>query len=275
MTLAGRLLALAPVLANASSGIGAKVTTDSWDLPCPSLAAPANLLVNAPGILPSGSGSDGRIRHVTDLLKAAGVTTANMAAILPPDILSGLRMDINRPFGNGVDDNGNQIVDDPPAGPGNPGEADSGQEQMPYVTPPGVPALPSGQPRMDYANSGNSSNLVDPRQMCFRYLFVLGMMLTDPNAAPPNWFPFTLPGTPPNLAAMSSSQSAQAGQADVRARWIAQWAANVVSFRDRDWVMKPFAYDPNFLNPSNGGKWNPGSYAPGKYLVFSCERRSF
>ncbi len=109
--------------------------------------------------------------------------------------------------------------------------------------------------------------------MCFRYLFVLGMILTDPQSAPPNCFQFNLPALPPNLAAMSSSQPVppgQAGQADVRARWIAQWAANVVSFRDRDSIMKPFAYDPNFL--ANGGAWNPGSYPPGKYLVFSCER---
>ena len=181
-------------------------------------------------------------------------------------------MDINRPFGNGIDDNNNGIVDDP-------AEADSGVEQMPYVTPPAAPPStppsppPSSWPRMDYANSGSKSTLADPRQMCFRYLFVLGMILTDPQSAPPNCFQFNLPALPPNLAAMSSSQPVppgQAGQADVRARWIAQWAANVVSFRDRDSIMKPFAYDPNFL--ANGGAWNPGSYPPGKYLVFSCER---
>jgi hypothetical protein len=270
-TLPGRLLALSPMcLGNASAGMGAKVTTDSWDLPCPNLAVPVNTSTPPGGppvsLRTNSPTGDGRIRHITDLLKAAGVTTANMATLLPPDILSGLRMDINRYFGNGIDDspngidpNGTAIVDEP-------AEADSGVEQMPYVAPPGVTAPTAPLPRMDYANSGSSSTLVDPRQMCFRYLFVLGMILTDPQSAPPNWFQFTLPGTPPNLAAMST----QTGQADVRARWIAQWAANVVSFRDRDSIMKPFAYDPQFL--ANSGQWNPSSYPAGKYLVFGCER---
>jgi hypothetical protein len=259
MTLPGRLLGLAPTsLGNASAGIGAKVTTDSWDLPCPNLAAPANWLAKAPGtLINSPTTSDGRIRHVTDLLKAAGVTTANMAAILPPDILSGLRMDINRPFGNGYVDDAYGLVADPAV-------VDKGPEFLPYVTPPTPPpsSPPSTGPRMDFANQGNSSNLVDPRQMCFRYLYVLGMVLTDPNSAPPNWFTSGA-GNPPNVAAISAPSAAEA-----RARWIAQWAANVVSFRDRDSIMKPFAYDPNFL--ANGGTWNPLQNI--QHIVFSCER---
>jgi hypothetical protein len=298
MTLPSRLLTLAPSLANASAGMSAKVTTDSYDLPCPNLAAPANLLPYAPGILPSGSGSDGRIRHFTDLVKAAVNAAANntsggvpatfnaasMTTVLPLDVLSDLRMDINRPFGNGVDDNGNGVVDEP-------AEADSGVEQMPYVTPPGVSppnnsSLPNpGLPRMDYADSGVTPTATappaDPRQLCFRYLYVLGMMLTDPAAAPPGWFQSTLPGTPPIVNAMSVPSSASNPPLEIRARWIAQWAANVVSFRDRDSIMKPFAYDPNVLtnlaNPTgspNGLAWSPPDQknCTGQHIVFSCER---
>jgi hypothetical protein len=261
MTLPGRLFGLSPTcLANASAGMGAKVTTDQWDLPCPNLAAPPNWLAKAPGtLINSPTTSDGRIRHFTDLLKAAGVTnTANMAALVPPDILSDLRMDINRPFGNGQIDDSYGVVADPAV-------VDKGQEQMPYVTPP---SGSQSTVRMDFANQGNSSNLVDPRQMCFRYLYVLGMILTDPNAAPPNWFVSTSPGTPPNLGAMSVASTATNPQGEIRARWIAQWAANVVSFRDRDSIMKPFAYDPNFL--ANGGTWSPPQNL--QHVVFSCER---
>ena len=32
--------------------------------------------------------------------------------LLPPDLLNGLRYDINRPFGNGRDDDNNGVVDD-------------------------------------------------------------------------------------------------------------------------------------------------------------------
>lgn len=33
--------------------------------------------------------------------------------LLPPEVLAGYKMDLNRPFGNGADDNGNGIVDEP------------------------------------------------------------------------------------------------------------------------------------------------------------------
>ena len=282
MTLPNRLLKLSPTcLGNASAGMAAKVTTESWDLPCPSLAAPASLLPSVSGTItiPNPAGGtpptkticDGRVRHITDLLRAAGVTTGNMASLLPPDILAGLRMDINSPFGNGIDDNGNGVVDEP-------AESNPGQEQMPYVTPgtamPTTPPspLPTTWPRMDYANKGTTPTggapsatnpLVDPRQMLFRYLYVLGMMLSDPNTAPPGG---TWPSTgSPMLGSIYATSTQEA-----RARWIAQWAANVISFRDRDSIMKPFAYDPSFLSSTSKGTWNPPT--DGLHVVFSAER---
>ncbi len=33
--------------------------------------------------------------------------------MLPPELVAGVRFDLNRPFGNGYDDNGNGVVDEP------------------------------------------------------------------------------------------------------------------------------------------------------------------
>ena len=64
--------------------------------------------------------------HVTDVLKlllmkqeptCAAEATAIMPGLFAPELLAGRKMDLNRAFGNGRDDNGNGVVDEPqPAG---------------------------------------------------------------------------------------------------------------------------------------------------------------
>jgi hypothetical protein len=67
-----------------------KMTTDSWDVPVPSGVAPVSLrrATSSP--------------HVTDLLTAKGVPPQYWRQLLPPELLRGERMNLNRPYGTGA-----------------------------------------------------------------------------------------------------------------------------------------------------------------------------
>src|SRR5262249_37014928 len=60
-----------------------------------------------------------RSRSLTGTLTQAQQATINtlvnfvIKQSFPPELVSGLRFDLNRPFGNGVDDDGNGVVDEP------------------------------------------------------------------------------------------------------------------------------------------------------------------
>jgi len=75
-------------------------TTDSWDVPCPAV--------------PSVSASSVSWKSILRALGDRCNTKSNWAHLLPAEVLNGLKMDINRPFGNGTT-SGTGIVDDPTA----------------------------------------------------------------------------------------------------------------------------------------------------------------
>ena len=54
-------------------------------------------------------------------------------------------------------------------------------------------------------------------------------------------------------------------------RLIAQWAVNVVAYRDHNGIMIPFPYDPN---PFSGNGWgsSPGTSTRPQYTVWGCKR---
>ena len=99
-TLPARLTTLAPsLLPSATTANRLGVTTESWDVPCPAVPT-----TTATPQTPTNT-------RVADLLKArlmsGGLTgpqaLAALPTLLPPDLLIGLKMNINRPFGNGRD----------------------------------------------------------------------------------------------------------------------------------------------------------------------------
>ena len=104
------------------------LTTDRWDSPGPNLQVPRSMRSLAYFSTPPANGY--RAFSIADLLRAKLMTTGlNSAAIdteisrlLPPELVAGVRMDINQPFGNGRDNNGNGIVDD---------QAESASESFP------------------------------------------------------------------------------------------------------------------------------------------------
>ncbi len=188
-------------------------TTESWDTPTASLA------LGMPELLTAGAPFDSpfELRSSTMLdnkLKAGGMEPAIPTSTLRklelrkglyPRFFDGLKFDINRPFGNAFDDDGDGVVD-------NPGEIDSlwgslsgGSVQFDYDNDGAVPA--------DVAKQANVA-----RQAMARHLYMLAMMLRHKDAE-------TL------------------GMARLTERELAQWAINVVDFRDRDSIMTGFEYD--------------------------------
>jgi hypothetical protein len=157
--------------------------------------------------------------------------------MLGPELCAGLKLNLARVFGNRLDDNGDGVVDNI--------SGESGTELMPYATPGGTVSVP-----MDHDNDGQPGAVEDPRVQLARALYVLAMALTEGTNVPNDyWERLGGPGTD-------------------RARYLAQWAVNVVDFFDRDSIMTRFPYDPN---PFDG--WNVG--APGSQdekVVWGCER---
>ncbi|MCO6456738.1 MAG: hypothetical protein J5I93_15675 [Pirellulaceae bacterium] len=177
-------------------------------------------------------------------LQAGGVppaqTLAQIRRMFPFELLRGTPMNINRLLGNGRDDQRNnpnlafnQVVDEPL-------EWWLDAERL----PPGVfNNLPinylNGEPRAHqdgmFRPSGDTL-LTDPRQALARHLYCMMMFLVDASA-----FPHPITDADGQLSATD--------QRELTARRIAQWAVNVVDFRDADGIMTPFEYD---VNPFNG-----------------------
>ncbi len=210
--------------------------------------------------------------------RALGTQVHHYGALVPPAMLSGLRMDLNAPFGNGRDSTLS------PAVPGY-GVVDEIEESCPLInrldddadsswdetdeaslvnsfyqvnaaTAPiaGIPFTVTNDAFVDLDGNGRATFIdangdglaAEPgpeiqlarkllRQTYARHLYVLMMLALDRGYADGGW------GTPED-----------------RARMVAQWAVNVVDFRDRDSIMTPFEYDiyPFQDNNGDGNTWD-------------------
>ena len=206
-----------------------EITTESWDVPV------------APFAINPSNPQDPPRRHVAESLLVkhfpsgipANIRSQLLAGrLFPPEILQGLKMDLNRPWGDGQDNNGNGVIDEAEEA-----ALETFPQHSPYTSIEADqtdltqgPDIPEGQARQLYA----------------RYLYCLGLLVSD-------WKP---------------------GE-DAKARQIAQWAVNVVDFRDRDSIMTYFEYDPN---PFTSAGWrcdgdpttDDGIAEP--HVVWGCER---
>lgn len=226
-----RLLQAAPnILGNASNR--QVVTTHSSHIPVGPVTLPTELRTsNNAGVfsyLQALQNNAGGGPSLLDLyrvrLTLGGIGNAQlntqMQKMVPFEILHGQKFDINRWFGNGRDDNGNGVIDEYE-------EAVAGETVWPNTAPTQFQGV-----NFSYYNDNPAGT--DPRQIFARQLYCLVRVLMDSGYI--DQFPFE-----PTLTA--------AQKQELTYRRIAQWAINVVEFRDRDAVMTAFEYD---VNPWNG-----------------------
>ncbi|EMI20560.1 putative secreted protein [Rhodopirellula maiorica SM1] len=138
--------------------------------------------------------------------------------LLAPELRLGRKISVNRPLGNGFDDNGNGVIDEPIEVAA---ETDAFTDTT-HVTgdlPSGLSAFDNKTPDYNF----DEPSTVDSRQLLARHLYVLMMVLTNGAADFPDSNDAALPG--------------------YKAHRIAQWAVNVVDYRDPDSIMTAFEYD--------------------------------
>jgi hypothetical protein len=191
-------------------------------------------------------------------------TNQQLKMLFPVEFSHNIKLDLNRPLGNGLDDNSNGLVDEPE-------EVGAGQLAE-YVSAP-LPAI-SDQYDRDKDREGDTGGLFDPyaaipnyfipavngsrgRQLLARHLYCLAQLILPDDYVLPNQEPTTYSG----LTTLAKRE--------VRARVLAQWAVNVVDFRDADITMTRFPYDPDpfGVTNSNVAKWQPDT----NHVVWGCE----
>ena len=228
------------------------LTTDSWDLPSPAYSNVPELRGSAglSGVQrPQHLNVNGHAPHLADLLRAkirahnpalndnrtatppTYALTDAVNAMLPlfsRDLLSGQRMNLNRPYGNGVDEGGNGVVDephiDPTLPPATAASSEPVNEAKLYPAPDGSTFTTNNL----YLRNGEG--LEEPRQIQARQLYLLMMLLKNDD------FDMDVDG---DGAPDTPEETAD---------YIAQWAVNAVDFADRDSIMTGFEYDRDPFN---------------------------
>ncbi len=152
--------------------------------------------------------------------------------LLPFELFHGQKMDVNRLWGDGVDNNGNGVVDEP-------------GESLNSIWS-GISGFNGTNP--NFANNDPLFGEAAARQIFARQLYCMMLLMVDldvqgTSAATRNFV------QPLQEVGLSTSR-----QRFLTARRIAQWAVNVVDFRDPDAIMTPFLFD---VNPYDSGGWNP------------------
>jgi len=243
-----------------------ELTTEQWDSPAPPVVPSYDRFMTT--TLPSPS------NHFTDLLRVRGVPITEWPKLIPPEMLAGMRMDLNRPFGNGREALADQLPPVTPAPPPAPAvtmpTVDNPELNLPTassstLTYPLTPTnwlldasdgalgnfpldLNNGQ--VDSSGKALLLRTSQVRELYARHLYVLACLMLDSTDRT------ALEALATKVYWDFDPTSATGTIAQKRAaRLLAQWAANVVDFRDRDSIMTRFVYDPGFyVNPSNG--WN-------------------
>ncbi len=141
--------------------------------------------------------------------------------LLTQQLFRGVPFDINVPFGNGRDDNNNGVVDEVGVQ-----FLDRLEEHVSAVL--GLPTDFDQDNVSDMRNDDHSVHLV--RQQYARQMYVLAVLVVGNRL-------IDFDGDPTNNSRVETRYG------------LAQWAVNVVDFRDADSIMTPFEFD---LNPWNG-----------------------
>ena len=172
-------------------------------------------------------------------MQQGGVPAAQIQSellkIVPWEIWHGERFNVNRLLGNGRDDNGNNVVDEPL-------EAETGEVVWPDLDPDIPGGFDGGSSPIPFNYRNDDQLITNNRyapQIYARHLYCLMMMLTEV-LGPGGYLHPTEESLP------------LAYRQELTANRVAQWAINVVDFRDADAIMTPFEYD---MDPFNANGW--------------------
>lgn len=159
--------------------------------------------------------------------------------LFPAEFRRGMKMDINRPFGDGLDNDNDGQIDEwdewivvGAASPYNPLQVEQ------YFNSDSPPIIPS--PLLQYTSNVSWAGLdpgLETKQLFARHLYCLAQLVVPED--------YVFVGSPDSSASNPATVA-------FRARKLAQWAINVVDYRDPDVAMTRFAYD---QNPFDG--WTP------------------
>ncbi len=284
-TLPQRLVDLTSAETSAASGpkFRGQVTTTSYDLPSPSVIPTAEMryrndasnlsfedmlrqrlelssIVDYTPAATDSNGLDDDNDGMTDEMDEAYPldADASVATMIPPDLGSGVRFDINKPFGNGTDT----------GQPTNSGTQNGivGEIGEPLGNAwPAAGSAPAAYSAFAGVNFDQSSGL--HRQQYAKHLYILAMLAKDRE-----------------YRLINGGGLSNENQHRLTAIRLAQWAVNVVDFRDRDSIMTPFEFDLDPFRDANGdgntwdvdddytttdGDPDQDQY---RYVVFGCER---
>jgi hypothetical protein len=225
------------------------VTAHSFDVPAPNTLPPPEQ--REFGIRPAGHILDLMAKRLADGGVAPAMIPQQLNSMLAFELRHGQKMDVNRLWGNGRDDRDVSswdvvgVVDEP-------SEVGTNNETVFDDVSP-VPANFVN----DYPDAANQALA---RQIYARHLYCLMMLMVDPQFAGP---------------VRQSNPLTPVQRRELTARRIAQWAVNVVDFRDADAIMTPFEYD---VDPFNVNGWDiqidadPTTVEPGdRRIVWGCE----
>ncbi len=202
------------------------------------------------------------VNTIRELKSQTPLTPLAFGKLFPLEFHRGQPFNINRPFGNGVDDNGDGEIDEPT-------EVYLGQLAKYGIDSSGN-LVNSGAPE-DYVHEkypGDTSllDIVEPqvypntifrgnetRQLYARHLYCLAQLIVPADYVFPNvdraYFLKLQELANSNTELTATVDLAANKLREIRGRTLAQWAVNVVDFRDSDSTMTRFAYDNDpFLN---------------------------
>lgn len=229
-TLPSRLHDLAPNLF-AHPQVRSMVTTHSMHIPVPNMVLPPELRAAGSTLSPPN-----RPISMVDLYRIKLRPASNgkpatwmddqLRRIVPFEIQHGQLFNINRRIGNGLDDDGNYVADDIWELPGTIFPGGGTSERIWTIN---SPAFQGSTTFGNYQNDTPTLNggPLDPRQILARHLYCLAWLLVDEN------YQQVFKGNK-NLTPQEMRQ--------LTARRLAQWAINVVDFRDADAACTAFEY---------------------------------
>lgn len=232
----------------------ALITTESYEVPAlPPTPEPLQQILYEI-LIDNGVNHNQALLHINGgFTGPTNAPTAYFPSLLSPDVLRNLPMNINRQFGNGRDDNGpDRNGDNVPDGNGIVDEHwDSANFNLNEQAEDAIntPAV-LGDRRFLNTNptvlvDANNDGLVDrqdrfARQIFARHLYMLAWLTTGEYSGTPGDAP-----DPPDM----NADGLRDGNDIIM---LAQWAINVVDYRDPDAICTPFEFD---VNPWNG--WDP------------------